>query len=184
MSEAIRFIFGKNIEQRKRTFTFHFIVFFSGLISLITRRTMKNYRFVSTIFFMWPIRFTMVKLVNGWRRNSTPQHRWKRSLERFQINQSQIIFFFESREKKRCFSVFFRAEQLASVAPTLEQLTKPKQPSFKRKLRSKFSDKRSRSVTSLNHLKEDSPLSKSNWTEHSNRLRWEHFYSESSMLET
>lgn len=55
-----------------------------------------------------------------------------------------------------------KAEQLASVAPTLEQLTKPKQPSFKRKLRSKFSDKRSRSVTSLNHLKEDSPLTSHN----------------------
>lgn len=164
MSEAIRFIFGKNIEQRKWTFIYHFHhVLFSGLISLITRRTMKNYRFVSTIFFMWPIRFTMVKLVNGWRRNSTPQHRWKRSLERFQINQSQTIFFVELRKKNVFFSrCFFRAEQLASVAPTLEQLTKPKQPSFKRKLRSKFSDKRSRSVTSLNHLKEDSPLSKSN----------------------
>ena len=50
----------------------------------------------------------------------------------------------------------YRAEQLASVAPTLDQLLKSKQPSFKRKLRSKFSDKRSRSVTSIHHLKEDS----------------------------
>ena len=52
--------------------------------------------------------------------------------------------------------MFNRAEQLASVAPSLDQLLKSKQPSFKRKLRSKFSDKRSRSVTSIHHLKEDS----------------------------
>jgi hypothetical protein len=52
--------------------------------------------------------------------------------------------------------VFHRAEQLASVAPSLDQLIKSKQPSFKRKLRSKFSDKRSRSVSSIHHLKEDS----------------------------
>jgi hypothetical protein len=32
---------------------------------------------------------------------------------------------------------------------------KAKTPSFKRKLRSKFSDKRSRSVSSIHHLKED-----------------------------
>lgn len=51
---------------------------------------------------------------------------------------------------------FRRAEQLASVAPSLDQLLKAKQPSFKRKLRSKFSEKRSRSVSSINHLKEDS----------------------------
>jgi hypothetical protein len=51
---------------------------------------------------------------------------------------------------------FIRAEQIASVAPSLDQLIKAKQPSFKRKLRSKFSEKRSRSVTSINHLKEDS----------------------------
>ncbi|CAF4646653.1 unnamed protein product [Rotaria sp. Silwood1] len=49
-----------------------------------------------------------------------------------------------------------RAEQLASVAPNLDHLIKSKQPSFKRKLRSKFSDKRSRSVSSIHHLKEDS----------------------------
>ncbi|CAF3701534.1 unnamed protein product [Rotaria socialis] len=49
-----------------------------------------------------------------------------------------------------------RAEQLASVAPNLDQLIKSKQPSFKRKLRSKFGDKRSRSVSSIHHLKEDS----------------------------
>ncbi|CAF1638465.1 unnamed protein product, partial [Adineta ricciae] len=53
-----------------------------------------------------------------------------------------------------------RAEQLASIAPSLEQLLKAKQPSFKRKLRSKFSDKRSRSVSSINHLKEDSTFAK------------------------
>ncbi|CAF4068271.1 unnamed protein product [Rotaria sp. Silwood2] len=53
-----------------------------------------------------------------------------------------------------------RAEQLASVAPSLDQLLKSKQPSFKRKLRSKFSDKRSRSVSSIHHLKEDSFFAK------------------------
>ncbi len=52
--------------------------------------------------------------------------------------------------------MFYRAEQLASVAPGLDQLIKTKQPSFKRKLRSKFSEKRSRSVSSIHHLKEDS----------------------------
>lgn len=54
-----------------------------------------------------------------------------------------------------CF-FFVSAEQLASIAPSLEQLLKAKQPSFKRKLRSKFGEKRSRSVTSINHLKDDS----------------------------
>ncbi|CAF0716683.1 unnamed protein product [Adineta steineri] len=49
-----------------------------------------------------------------------------------------------------------RAEQLASVAPSLDKLMKTKQPSFKRKLKSKFGDKRSRSVSSIHHLKEDS----------------------------
>lgn len=54
------------------------------------------------------------------------------------------------------FFLVLRAEQLASVAPSLDQLMKSKQPSFKRKLRSKFGDKRSRSVSSVHHLKEDS----------------------------
>ncbi|CAF1408692.1 unnamed protein product [Adineta steineri] len=49
-----------------------------------------------------------------------------------------------------------RAEQLASIAPSLDKLMKTKQPSFKRKLKSKFGDKRSRSVSSIHHLKEDS----------------------------
>lgn len=53
-----------------------------------------------------------------------------------------------------CFS--FRAEQIASVAPSLDQIIKAKTPSFKRKLRSKFGEKRSRSVSSIHQLKEDS----------------------------
>ncbi|CAF4215533.1 unnamed protein product, partial [Rotaria sp. Silwood2] len=48
-----------------------------------------------------------------------------------------------------------RAEQLVEVALSLDELIKSKQSSFKRKLRTKFSDKRSRSVLSSNHLKED-----------------------------
>jgi len=55
---------------------------------------------------------------------------------------------------------FFSAEQLASIAPSLDQILKAKQPSLKRKLRSKFGEKRSRSVTSINHLKEDSLFGK------------------------
>ena len=43
-----------------------------------------------------------------------------------------------------------RAEELVNVAPSIEELIKANQSSFKRKLRSKFSDKRSRSVLSLN----------------------------------
>lgn len=50
----------------------------------------------------------------------------------------------------------FRAEQIASVAPSLDQIIKAKTPSFKRKLRSKFGEKRSRSVSSIHQLKEDS----------------------------
>ncbi|CAF0817936.1 unnamed protein product [Didymodactylos carnosus] len=46
-----------------------------------------------------------------------------------------------------------KAEQLAALAPSLDLLIKSK-PSLKRKLRSRFSDKRSRSVSSL-QLKED-----------------------------
>ncbi|CAF4682346.1 unnamed protein product [Rotaria sp. Silwood1] len=53
-----------------------------------------------------------------------------------------------------------RAEQLVDVVPNLEELIKSKQSSLKRKLRTKFSDKRSRSVLSSNYFKEDSILNK------------------------
>ncbi|CAF3369678.1 unnamed protein product [Rotaria socialis] len=53
-----------------------------------------------------------------------------------------------------------RAEQLVETAPKLDELIKLRQSSFKRKLRTKFIDKRSRSVLSLNHFKEDSILTK------------------------
>ena len=49
-----------------------------------------------------------------------------------------------------------RAEDLVNAAPSLDALIKSKQLSFKKKLRSKFTDKRSRSVLSLNHFKDDS----------------------------
>jgi hypothetical protein len=45
---------------------------------------------------------------------------------------------------------------LIDVAPNLGELIKSKQMSLKRKLKSKFTDKRSRSVLSLNHFKDDS----------------------------
>jgi hypothetical protein len=57
-----------------------------------------------------------------------------------------------------------RAEQLVDVAPNLGELMKSKQMSLKRKLRSKFTDKRSRSVLSLNHFKDDSIFGKVNLT--------------------
>ncbi|UJR16411.1 hypothetical protein I4U23_003313 [Adineta vaga] len=53
-----------------------------------------------------------------------------------------------------------RAEELIKTAPSLDTLIKSKQLSFKSKLRSKFSDKRSRSTLSLNHSKDDSIFSK------------------------
>jgi len=73
----------------------------------------------------------------------------------YQINHGRFEIFFIFDEKENL--IFFSsAEQIASVAPSLDQLIKAKQPSFKRKLRSKFSEKRSRSVSSIHHLKEDS----------------------------
>jgi hypothetical protein len=59
--------------------------------------------------------------------------------------------------------VFNRAEQLVDVAPNLGELIKLKQTSFKRKLRSKFNEKRSRSILSLNHSKDDSIFGKFNF---------------------
>lgn len=53
-----------------------------------------------------------------------------------------------------------RAEDLAAAAPSLDMLIKAKQSSFKKILRSKFHEKRSRSILSLNQFKEDSTLSK------------------------
>jgi hypothetical protein len=49
-----------------------------------------------------------------------------------------------------------RAQELVDTAPSIGELIKAKQSSFKGKLRSKFSDKRSRSVLSLNYFKDDS----------------------------
>ena len=74
---------------------------------------------------------------------------------RYRINQGRLQSFVLNKNGNLV-AFFRRAEQLASVAPSLDQLLKAKQPSFKRKLRSKFSEKRSRSVSSINHLKEDS----------------------------
>lgn len=53
-----------------------------------------------------------------------------------------------------------RAEQLVDVAPNLGELIKSKQMSLKKKLKSKFSEKKSRSVLSLNHVKDDSLFGK------------------------
>ncbi|CAF0891258.1 unnamed protein product [Adineta steineri] len=53
-----------------------------------------------------------------------------------------------------------RAEELTTNAPSLDELMKSKRSSFKKKLRSKFTDKRTRSVLSLNHFKEDSIFNK------------------------
>ncbi|CAF1119374.1 unnamed protein product [Rotaria sordida] len=53
-----------------------------------------------------------------------------------------------------------RAEQLIDAAPSLDELIKSKQSSLKKKLRKKFTDKRSRSVLSSNHFKEDLIFSK------------------------
>ncbi len=59
--------------------------------------------------------------------------------------------------------MFDRAEQLVEVAPNLGELIKSKQMSLKRKLRSKFSEKRSRSILSLNHFKDESIFGKFRW---------------------
>ncbi len=53
-----------------------------------------------------------------------------------------------------------RAEQLVNVAPRLGELIQSKQMSLRRKLRSKFNEKRSRSFLSLNHFKDDSIFEK------------------------
>lgn len=48
-----------------------------------------------------------------------------------------------------------RAEQLVETAPNLTELMKSKQMSLRRKLRTKFSEKRTRSVLSLNSFKDE-----------------------------
>jgi len=48
-----------------------------------------------------------------------------------------------------------RAEQLVETAPNFGELLKTKQMSLRRKLKTKFSDKRTRSVLSLNSFRDE-----------------------------
>ena len=77
-----------------------------------------------------------------------------------------------------------RAEQLVRLAPNLDELIKTRQSSLKRKLRSKFNDKRSRSLLSLNSIKDESVFGMFVFRFTDQKEEFGYFFRQGPLLET